>query len=262
MASGPLIHHSTDTGLAEKSTLVVGASRGLGAGIAKAFAAAGAPVVAVARTARGLAEVADAAGVIQPEIADAADATVAGSLLDRYEPQVLVLVAGGTPLMRPLQQQTWETFSVNWHSDVRIAFHWLREALLKPLRPGSRVIVLSSGAALAGSPLSGGYAGAKATQRFITGYAREEATRAGLGITFSAVLPRITPLTDLGRPAVQAYAARSGKSQQEYIEQFGEPLTPEIAGAALLSLATADAATVAPAYMLSGAGLQDLPAGR
>lgn len=62
--------------------------------------------------------------------------------------------------MRPLQQQTWETFSVNWQTDVKIAFHWLREALLKPLRPGGRVVVVSSGAALNpnGSPLSGGYA--------------------------------------------------------------------------------------------------------
>jgi NAD(P)-dependent dehydrogenase (short-subunit alcohol dehydrogenase family) len=112
--------------------------------------------------------------------------------------------------MRPLQHHTWETFSVNWQTDVRIAFHWLREALLKPLRPGSRVVVVSSGAALAGSPLSGGYAGAKATQRFITEYAQDEATRTGLGITFTAVVPRITSLTDLGRPAVQAYAARTG----------------------------------------------------
>jgi NAD(P)-dependent dehydrogenase (short-subunit alcohol dehydrogenase family) len=69
-------------------------------------------------------------------------------------------VAGASPLIRPLQHQTWEAFSVNWHGDVRIAFHWLREALLKPLRPGTRVIVISSGAALQGSPLSGGYAGA------------------------------------------------------------------------------------------------------
>jgi hypothetical protein len=84
------------------------------------------------------------------------------------------------------------------------------------------VIVISSGAALAGSPLSGGYAGAKATQRFITGYAQDEAQRAGLGITFTAVLPRLTPLTDLGRPAVQAYAGRSGKSESEYLEQLGE----------------------------------------
>ena len=148
--------------------------------------------------------------------------------------------------MRPLQHQTWETFSVNWHTDVRIAFHWLREALLKPLRPGSRVVMVSSGAALAGSPLSGGYAGAKATQRFITAYAQDEAERAGLDITFTAVLPRITPLTDLGRPGVQASAARSGQTEEEYLQQFGEPLTPEAAGAAVVELVRADAATVAP----------------
>src|SRR5262245_39995969 len=140
------------------------------------------------------------------------DPSVAGTLIDRYEPEAVILVAGATPLMRPLQHQTWETFSVNWHTDVRIAFHWLREALLKPLRPGSMVIVVSSGAALAGSPLSGGYAGAKATQRFITGYAREEARRAGLDITFTAVLPRFAPQTGVGRPAVEAYAARAGQS--------------------------------------------------
>ena len=76
----------------------------------------------------------------------------AGTLLDRYDPDTVILVAGASPLMRPLQHQTWETFSVNWETDVRIAFHWLRETLLKPLRPGSRVIVISSGAAVAGSP--------------------------------------------------------------------------------------------------------------
>jgi NAD(P)-dependent dehydrogenase (short-subunit alcohol dehydrogenase family) len=184
---------------------------------------------------------------------------VAASLLDRYEPQAVILVAGATPHMRPLQQQTWETFSVNWQTDVRIAFHWLREALLKPLRPGSRVVVISSGAALAGSPLSGGYAGAKATQRFITGYAQDEANRAGLDITFTALLPQITPLTDLGRPAIRAYAARAGQSEQQYLEQMGEPLTPEIAGAALVELVQADAANVAPAYRLTSAGLQKLP---
>src|ERR1051326_1605601 len=118
------------------------------------------------------------------------DATVAARLLDRYEPELIVLVAGAPPCMRPLQHQTWETFSVNWETDVRITFQWLRAALRKPLRPGSRVVVISSGAALNanGSPLSGGYAGAKATQRFITGYAQDEAVRAGLGISFATVL--------------------------------------------------------------------------
>jgi len=120
------------------------------------------------------------------------------------------------------------------------------------------VVVISSGAALQGSPLSGGYAGAKATQRFITAYAQEESVRAGLGITFTAVLPRITPLTDLGRPAVQAYAARSGQSEEEYLRQFGDPLSPQGAGAAVLELVQADTTTIAPGYLLSSAGLQKL----
>jgi NAD(P)-dependent dehydrogenase (short-subunit alcohol dehydrogenase family) len=244
--------------LSYTTTIVVGASRGLGRGIATALADAGAQVVAVARSGPAVAELADGTGTIWPEVADAGDPTAAGTLLDRYEPTAVILVAGARPLVRPLQRQTWETFSVNWHTDVRIAFQWVREALLKPLRPGGRVVVVSSGAALAGSPLSGGYAGAKATQRFITAYARDEAERAGLDITFTALLPRITPLTDLGRPAVRAYAARSGQSEEEYVQQFGEPLSPEIAGEAIVELLRADAATVAPAYQLSGAGLQKL----
>jgi 3-oxoacyl-[acyl-carrier protein] reductase len=244
--------------LSGRTTVVVGASRGLGRGIATAFAEAGAPVVAVSRTAAAFPEPADGAGTIQPEAADAGDATVAASLLDRYEPEAVILVAGASPHLRPLQQQTWETFSVNWQTDVRIAFHWLREALLKPLRPGSRVVVVSSGAALNGSPLSGGYAGAKATQRFITRYAREEAERAALDITFTAVFPGFAPMTGVGRPAVAAYAARAGLSLEEYLEQLGPRVTPEIAGAAMIGLVAADAADLAPEYLLTAAGLENL----
>jgi NAD(P)-dependent dehydrogenase (short-subunit alcohol dehydrogenase family) len=246
------------TELSGKTILVVGASRGLGRGIATALANAGASVIAVARNAITFPKPSSGAGAIQSVVADAADAAAPGGLLDRYDPQVLILVAGASPLMRPLQQHTWETFSANWNTDVRIAFHWLREALLKPLRPESKVVVFSSGAALAGSPLSGGYAGAKATQRFITGYAQDEANRANLGITFSALMPQITPLTELGRPAVQAYAARNGQSEEEYVKQIGVPLTPEVAGAAAVELVRADPATIAPSYRLTGAGLQKL----
>jgi NAD(P)-dependent dehydrogenase (short-subunit alcohol dehydrogenase family) len=244
--------------LSGKTALVVGASRGLGRGIATALADSGASVIALARNAVTFPEPSSGRGTIRSVVADAADAVSPGSLLDQYDPDALILVAGASPLIRPLQQHTWETFSANWNTDVRIAFHWLREALLKPLRPESKVVVFSSGAALAGSPLSGGYAGAKATQRFITGYAQDEANRAELGITFTALLPRITPLTDLGRPAVRAYAARSGQSEDEYVKQFGEPLTAEITGAAIVELVLSDAAAVAPGYMLTGTGLQKL----
>jgi hypothetical protein len=40
---------------------------------------------------------------------------------------------------------------------------------------------------------------------------------------------------------------------------MGESLTPETAGAAVLELATADGASLAPGYLLTGAGLQKLP---
>jgi NAD(P)-dependent dehydrogenase (short-subunit alcohol dehydrogenase family) len=245
--------------LTGQTTIVVGASRGLGRGIATALADASSTVIAVSRTPPAPARAPDdGAGAVRLELADAGDPVVPGTLIDRHEPDIVVLVAGAAPLVRPIQHQTWETFSVNWQTDVRIAFHWVREALLRPLAPGSRVVVISSGAALAGSPLSGGYAGAKATQRFITAYAQDEAARAGLGITFTAVLPRLTPLTELGRPAVRAYAARSGQSEQEYVERFGAPLTPEGAGAAVVELVVTDEADLAPAYLLTGTGLQKL----
>lgn len=245
--------------LSGTTAVVVGASRGLGRGIASAFAEAGAQVVAVARNDRALTELSQTSPNIRVEVADAADATLAWSLLDRYRPRSLILVAGANPVMRPLHHQTWETFSVNWHTDVKIAFIWLREALLQPLPPGSRVVVVSSGAAVNGSPASGGYAGAKATQRFIAGYAQEEARRADLDMSVTTVLPRMTPLGDVGRRGIRAYAARSGQPEAAFVRQLGNVLTPEIAGSALVGLVAADPSTVAPAYLLTDAGLTPAP---
>jgi NAD(P)-dependent dehydrogenase (short-subunit alcohol dehydrogenase family) len=238
-----------------RPTIVVGASRGLGRGIATVLAENGVPVIAVARTERDLVTLGSSVTAV---VADGGDPAVAGRLIDRHRPQSLVLVAGASPLVRPLHHQTWETFSANWHTDVRMTFHWLREALLTPLDPGGRVVVMSSGAALQGSPLSGGYAGAKATQRFIAAYAQEESDRAGLGIAFTSILPRITPATELGRPAVEAYAARAGLTQEQYMEQMGPPVTPEVAGDAVLELLRSDGTEAGGAYLLTGGGLQKL----
>jgi NAD(P)-dependent dehydrogenase (short-subunit alcohol dehydrogenase family) len=245
--------------LSGQTTVVVGASRGLGRGIARAFAEAGAPVVAVARSGPALAGLAATSANIRTEVADAADPAVSWSVLDQYQPEVLIVVAGANPVNRPIQYHTWETFSVHWHADVKIAFTWVRDALLKPLPPGSRVVVISSGAALNGSPASGGYAGSKATQRFIAEYAREESRRAGLDLTVTAVMPRMTPFGDVGKQGIRAYAARSGQTEEEFVQQMGELLTPETAGSALVDLVLADPETVAPGYLLTGAGLQKLP---
>jgi NADP-dependent 3-hydroxy acid dehydrogenase YdfG len=216
-------------------------------------------VVAVARNGPALDELAVTSANIKTEVADAAAEAVAWRLIDAYEPDILVLVAGASPVMLPLQHQTWETFSVNWDADVKMTFGWLREALLRPLRPGSTVVVVSSGAAVNGSPASGGYAGAKATQRFIAAYARDEARRAGLGLTITAVLPRMTPAGAVGRSGIRAYAARDGLTEQEYLARLGDPLTAEAAGSAVAGLLRLDPAAVAPGYLLTAAGLKQLP---
>jgi len=87
----------------------------------------------------------------------------------------------------------------------------------------------------------------------------QQRCRAGLGITFTAVLPRFAPATGVGKPAVHAYAARAGQSVEDYLQPMGPLVTPELAGTALLELVQSDAADVAPAYLLTGTGLQQLP---
>jgi NAD(P)-dependent dehydrogenase (short-subunit alcohol dehydrogenase family) len=240
------------------SAIVTGASRGFGRAIAGALAAAGARVVGVARSAGRLAELRDELGDSFTAVtADAADPATAGRLIDEYRPQTLVLCAGATPQFSPLADQSWDGFSQNWNVDVAQAFYWIRHALRRPLAPGSSVIAMSSGAAINGSPLSGGYAGAKATVRFIAGYAAGESDRAGLGINFVSVLPRLTSVTDLGAAAVAAYAARQGVDVDTFVQSSGPVLTAERVGRAVLEIAGAGRPEH-DAYLLTSAGLSPL----
>ena len=240
------------------TAIVTGASRGFGRGIAAALIQAGARVVGVAREASRLGEVrAQLGDGFIAVAADATDPVVAGQLIDAYRPVTLVLNAGAAPLSRPLHRHTWETFSRNWDVDVRHVFNWTREALLAPLGPGSVVIAFSSGAAVNGSPLSGGYAGAKATIRFLTSYAAAESERGAFGIKFASVLPQLTPATELGAAAVTGYAARQGADLAAFQREMGPALTPEQVGNAVTELAT-DPGRGEGAYRLGAAGLSPL----
>jgi len=155
---------------------------------------------------------------------------------------------------------TWEEFAVNWETDVKMTFSFCREALRLPLAPGATVIVISSGAALGGSPISGGYAGAKRTQMFIANYAQKESDRLRLGVRFFALAPAcIMPDTELGRFAVESYARYLGISPVEFVHGMSSRQTPEDVANATAEVATHFTDCSGSAFTISGEGLT--PAG-
>lgn len=224
--------------LEQQRVVVTGGSRGLGLGIVEALARRGANVTVVARHPGRLAEVERRLGVsVVP--GDVADPALADRVLGEIRPSVLVLNAGAIPEMAALHAQTWDGFSNTWNTDVKAGFHWVQAALRLPLPRGSRVLLGSSGAAIAGSPLSGGYAGAKRMLWLMAGYANTSADELGLGIRFQAVLPRqIVGATELGRAAAETYARRKGVSIEAFLAGFGAPLTPAQVGEHVATLLT------------------------
>lgn len=213
--------------LAGKNAVVVGASRGVGCAIVHRLAAAGAQVLAVGRRHADLERLAiDIPGTKTLAI-DATGEAAPARVFAALPPDVVIVCAGAKPPVRPLHELTWEEFAINWDADVRMSFSFSREALRAPLARGSTVILISSGAALGGSPIFGGYAGAKRTQMFIANYAQKESDRLQLGLRFFALAPaRIMPETELGELAVAGYARYLGISPAEFVKGMTSRQTP------------------------------------
>lgn len=246
------------TDLSGTTAVVTGASRGFGRATAISLSDAGAHVIGVARGEAQLAELQQQLGdLFTPMVADVRDADLATRLITEYRPRTLVLDAGATPPAAPLQEQTWESFSQNWEVDVQHVFRFLHRSLLAPLDPGAVVVSFSSGAAMRGSPLSGGYAGSKAMIRFLSAYAAAEARRKELSIRFVSVLPQITPVTQLGAPFVEAYAKYADLSIESYLSQFGDMLTAEQVAKSVVDLVTDDEYG-AEAYLLTAGAISPL----
>jgi NAD(P)-dependent dehydrogenase (short-subunit alcohol dehydrogenase family) len=108
--------------------------------------------------------------------------------------------------------------------------------------------------------LSGGYAGAKAAVKFIADYAAIESARAGLGINFVSVLPRLTPATELGAKAVAAYAERQGVDAAAFNRAGGPALTPEQVARSVWEIAVGQHRD-SSAYLLTAVGLAALAGG-
>ena len=219
--------------------LVIGAGSGVGKATAEALTAAGASVVGSGSE------------------RDATDPAHVAALLDEADPDLVVVAAGTRPRMASIEEQSWESFSAPWNVDVKIAFEVGRAALARPLRPNSTVVIVSSGAALQGSALSGGYAGAKRTQMFLAEYLQRAADARGLGIRFVALAPlQLLVGTAIGEAAAAAYGPEAGESAEAFMNSWPVPLDPAGVARAILSVASGEEHPQATVLGVTGKGLE------
>lgn len=222
--------------LKDKTVVVTGGSHGLGLGLVEALVDQGAKVTAVARGIDALRSVRARLGVATIA-ADIADEAAAHRIIADIRPDILVLNAGAKPPMGPLDQISWADFTATWDTDVKAGLYWLQAALNLPLKPGSRVLVGSSGAAVNGSPMSGGYAGAKRMLWTMAKYANGISTAKGLGIHFQAIVPlQMIGGTGVGDAGANAYANAMGMKPEQFLARFGAPLPPREFGEKIISL--------------------------
>ncbi len=238
--------------LKDKTIVVTGGSRGLGLGLVEVLVDRGAKVTVVARDQSALATVKQRLGVAAIS-ADITEEGVAQRVLADIRPEILALNAGMTPRMGRLDQLSWTDFTAPWETDVKAGLYWLQAALNLPLKPGSRVLVGSSGAAENGSPLSGGYAGAKRMLWFMAKYANKVAEQKKLGIRFQAIVPQqIIGGTGVGDEASRGYARAMGLEREVFLAGFGAPMPPRQFGQHVVSLLTERQYADAVAFGLKG----------
>jgi NAD(P)-dependent dehydrogenase (short-subunit alcohol dehydrogenase family) len=222
--------------LKDKNVVVTGGSRGLGLGLVEALVAHGARVTVVARGADALESARARLGVATIS-ADVTDETAAHRILAEVRPDILALNAGAKPRMGRLDQLSWADFTATWETDVKAGLYWLQAALNSPLKPGSRVVVGSSGAAQNGSPLSGGYGGAKRMLWFMAKYANGVSEQKGLGIRFQAIVPlQMIGGTGVGDAGASAYARAMGIESVEFLKRFGVPMLSREFGEKVVSV--------------------------
>jgi len=216
--------------------IVIGASSGVGRATALALLARGAEVVAVGRDKARLERFArEAPGALELRPLDATDPNAVDALVAATRPSHIVLCAGSRSPLGLVDELSWEDFSTAWNEDVRMTFEVGKAALRHRPREAGTVVFVSSGAGLLGSPLSGGYAGAKRMQMFLAGYFQRASKERGAGTRFLAIVPKqLIPDTDTGQKVSLAYAKLAGISQERFMERFATPLLTTGVAAAIV----------------------------
>jgi NAD(P)-dependent dehydrogenase (short-subunit alcohol dehydrogenase family) len=195
--------HDEGFEVAGRRVLVTGASGGIGAGLAEAFAAAGATVGICARREDRLVEVLERCRVHAPEsrmwVVDLADLDgvqdFAACADDELGGIDILVNNAGIPKRRTVLElrldEVDDVMAVNYLSPVRLTLALLPRMVA---RGGGRVVTISSVAARLGPPHEGSYAASKAA---IAAFMESAAVDLdGTGIAFHLVNPGIID-TDL-----------------------------------------------------------------
>lgn len=236
---------------ADQVVIVTGASRGIGRGIAEAFAAAGAKVACVATTQAGADGTASAIGGrgYACDVSDAAavDALVEAVVADLGTPSVLVNNAGITrdTLMLRMKDEDWDrVLDVN----LKGAFLTCR-AVARPMMKAryGRIVNLSSVIGLGGGAGQVNYAAAKAGILGLTmSVAKELGSR---GITCNAIAPGFIE-SDMTHDLPAEFRAQVEKSAPAGRLGTAEDIAP-----AVLFLASREAAYITGQTLVVDGGL-------
>jgi len=187
-----------DLGLTGRAAIVTGASQGIGRAIVERLVAEGADVLAVARGAAALREVADAATGPGRVVAHAADVTVpaagteiVAACIEAFGKVDVLVNNAGTSYVKALEDLDDEDWQLNNDLHVMAPMRLMSAAApLMAARGWGRIVNVTSSAGKRPSPMNAAYAVSKAGQLSLSRVFAD--AYAAKGVLVNAIAPGIT----------------------------------------------------------------------